>query len=59
MTARKGLSALQLSKELGVQYRTAWHMLHRIREACDSGELKLENIVEMDESCIFIGELYT
>ena len=32
LTARKGVSALQLSKELGVQYRTAWHMLHRIRE---------------------------
>jgi len=28
MTARKGVSASQLSKELGVQYRTAWQMLH-------------------------------
>ncbi|MXY18282.1 MAG: IS1595 family transposase [Acidobacteria bacterium] len=52
MTARKGVSALQLSKELGVQYRTAWHMLHRIREACDSGELKLFDVVELDESYI-------
>lgn len=52
MTARKGVSAMQLSKELGVQYRTAWYMLHRIREACASGEFGLDNIVEMDEANI-------
>ena len=53
MTARKGVSAMQLSKELGVQYRTAWYMLHRIREACANGEFRLNNIVEMDE--VYIG----
>ena len=37
MTGRKGISAMQLSKELGVQYRTAWHLGHRIREACKEG----------------------
>ena len=52
MTARKGVSAMQLSKEIGVQYRTAWYMLHRIREACASGEFKLENVVEMDETYV-------
>lgn len=52
MTARKGISAMQLSKELGVQYRTAWYMLHRIREACASGEFRLDNVVEMDEAYI-------
>ena len=41
MTARKGVSAMQLSKELGCQYRTAWYMLHRIREACAGGEFVL------------------
>ena len=50
MTARKGVSAMQLSKELGVQYRTAWYMLHRIREACSNGDFKLDRIVEVDES---------
>ena len=53
MTARKGVSAMQLSKELGVQYRTAWYMLHRVREACDGGEFRLDNVVEMDE--VYIG----
>ncbi len=52
MTARKGVSAMQLSKELGCQYRTAWHMLHRIREACAGGEFTLEKIVEVDETYI-------
>ncbi len=52
MTARKGVSAMQLSKELGVQYRTAWYMLHRIREACSNGDLKLDRIVEVDETYI-------
>ena len=34
MTARKGISAMQLSKELSVQYNTAWYMLHRLRISC-------------------------
>ena len=52
MTARKGVSAMQLSKELGCQYRTAWHMLHRIREACGNGDFTLAEIVEADETHI-------
>ena len=52
VTARKGVSAMQLSKELGVQYRTAWHMLHRVREACSRGDFKLSNVVEVDETYI-------
>jgi len=46
---------MQLSKEIGVEYRTAWYMLHRIREACTNSEFKLNNIVEMDET--YIGGL--
>ncbi len=52
MTAQKGVSAMQLSKEIGVQYRTAWYMLHRIREACASGEFKLDNVVEIDQTYV-------
>lgn len=52
LTGRKGVSAMQLSKELGVQYRTAWYLLHRVREACAGGTFVLENIVEADETYI-------
>ena len=52
MTARKGVSAMQLSKELGCQYRTAWHMLHRVREACGRGDFVLEDVAEVDETYI-------
>lgn len=55
MTARKGVSSLQLSKEIGVQQRTAWFMLHRIREACGRDMTMLRGVVEMDET--FIGGL--
>ena len=52
VTARKGISSLQLSKQIGVTQRTAWFMLHRLREACgnDTGIAKLRGIVEVDET---------
>ena len=31
--SKKGVSALQLERSLGVTYKTAWFMAHRIREA--------------------------
>ena len=43
---------MQLHKELGVQYRTAWYMLHRVREACGQSDFVLTNIVEADETHI-------
>ena len=52
LTARKGVSALQLSKELDCHYRTAWYMLHRIREACGRGTFTLKEVVEVDETYI-------
>ena len=52
LAARKGISSLQLSKELGVQQKTAWYFLQRIREACGSGDGKLFGIVEVDEAYI-------
>jgi len=54
VTARKGISSLQLSKEIGVTQKSAWFMLHRLREACGGPNLtKLRGIVELDEC--FIG----
>ncbi len=53
LTARKGISSLQLSKELKVTQKTAWFLLQRIREACEREEFKLDLIVEVDE--VYIG----
>lgn len=54
-TSRKGVSSLQLSKELGVQQKSAWFLLHRLREACDIRTLRLAGVVEVDET--YIGGL--
>ena len=49
--ARKGISSLQLSKEIAVTQKTAWFMLHRLRESASAeiGEL-LSGVVEVDET---------
>jgi transposase-like protein len=55
VTARKGISSLQLAKEIGITQKSAWFVLHRLREACGTPEViaKLKGIVELDEC--FIG----
>lgn len=52
VTARKGISSLQLSKEIGVTQKTAWFMLQRLREACGPNGDKLRGIIEVDETYI-------
>jgi transposase-like protein len=51
--SKKGVSANQLKRMLGVSYKTAWYLCHRIRAAMhdESGEL-LRGIVEADETYI-------
>jgi transposase-like protein len=55
--SKKGVSALQLKRVLGVAYKTAWYLCHRIREAvrdADTTMLGLDSgFVECDEA--FIG----
>lgn len=55
VTARKGVSSLQLAKEIGVTQKSAWFMLQRLREAMSTPDSidKLRGIVELDEC--FIG----
>lgn len=55
VTARKGVSSLQLAKEIGVTQKSAWFMLQRLREAMSApgSQDKLRGIVEIDEC--FIG----
>ena len=55
VTARKGISSMQLSKEIGVTQKTAWFLLHRLREACGGDLDKLRGIVQVDET--FVGGL--
>ena len=52
VTARKGISSLQLAKEIGVTQKTAWFILGRLREACSAPDSidKLRGIVEIDEA---------
>jgi transposase-like protein len=50
VTARKGVSSMQLAKEIGVTQKTAWFILHRLREACQGKLGKLRGIVEIDEA---------
>ena len=53
VTARKGISSLQLSKELGITQDCAWHLEHRIREICGNMTDKiLSGIVEFDEKYV-------
>lgn len=53
MTARKGISSLQFSKELGVTQTTAWYLLQRLRKLNENNNNSfLDGIVEMDETYI-------
>src|SRR3984893_1819431 len=59
VSSKKGMSALQLSRMLGISYKSAWFMCHRIREGMSpakpgpiGGESK---VVESDET-IFGGK---
>lgn len=54
--SKKGMSALQLQRMLGVTYKSAWFMCHRIREAmapATRGPIGGQNrVVESDETYI-------
>jgi transposase-like protein len=50
--AKKGMSALQVQRHLGVNYRTAWHLCHRIREAMAEMGGLLSGVVEVDETYV-------
>ena len=51
-TARKGVSALEMHKRLGVSYKAAWFLMHRIREAMKIGDTTVGGVVEVDETWI-------
>ena len=50
LNAKKGISSLQLTRELKISQECCWHMIHRIREAMREtrGEL-FSGIIQVDE----------
>jgi transposase-like protein len=51
--SRKGISANQIKRMLGISYKTAWYLCHRIRKAMEETDHKLTGTVEIDE--MYIG----
>lgn len=53
--AVKGISALQLSRDLDIQYKTAWLLLHKIRESLleHQSNKKFKGICELDG--VYVG----
>ena len=52
VTSRKGISSMQLSKEIGITQKSAWFVLQRLREACGNDLSVLTGIIEIDETYI-------
>ena len=51
--AKKGISALQVKRTVGMGYKTAWYLCHRIRKAMTEVNRKpLGGTVEMDETYV-------
>lgn len=52
--SRKGVSANQIKRTIGVSYKTAWYLCHRIRAAmAEAAPVPLSGTVEADET--FLG----
>ncbi len=53
-SSKKGMSAHQLHRMLGVTYKSAWFMAHRIRYAMSQEPLssKLTGVIEIDETYV-------
>jgi transposase-like protein len=55
--SKKGMSANQISRTLGISYKTAWYLCHRIRAAMhEVNPASLGGTVEIDET--YIGGRY-
>jgi hypothetical protein len=48
---KQGLSAVMLARQISITYKTAWLMLHKIRQAMAQREARyrLAGLVEMDD----------
>jgi transposase-like protein len=53
LNSKKGVSALQISRQTGTTHNTAWYMCHRLRAGMqDANFKKLMGIVEVDETYV-------
>jgi transposase-like protein len=54
-SSKKGVSAAQLGRMIGVTYKTAWFIFHRLRHGMEQGPLaeKLKGTVEADD--VYVG----
>ncbi len=53
LTSRpKGVSSRQLQRDLGISYKAAWHLSHRIREACRTEHGSCAGPAAADETCV-------
>ena len=52
VTSRKGVSSVELHTKLKITQKSAWFMLHRLREACRDKDSPLSGIVEIDETYV-------
>ncbi|MYD78973.1 MAG: IS1595 family transposase [Gammaproteobacteria bacterium] len=55
VTNLKGVSSMKLHRDLNITQKSAWFMLHRLREAYSENRDMFEGIVEVDET--FVGGL--
>ena len=56
-SSKKGVSAHQLHRTLGITYKSAWFLFHRIREAMREGKMPgglggANKVVEVDETYV-------
>jgi len=52
---RNGVSSYEIARTIGITQKSAWFMLHRLREAMTEKSISLQGEVEVDEA--FIGGL--
>src|SRR5438874_10300370 len=54
VSCKNGISSYEVSRDLGISQKSAWHLMHRVRLAVHSGSFdKLSGEIEVDET--FIG----
>lgn len=50
--SKNGVSAMEVQRQLGCTYKTAWRIANRVRYLFDEASNSLKNIVEVDESYV-------